>query len=193
MHKLPQFFKTEKKEKMWVPVPPEMPESLRSCGTDIPVCPSVCFNPTQSYDHRCHQRLPADQLHGMREIFCKHRDQRARYRQVPQRHPFKCSARRPSCRCFPDEPRRDPIRPLFETDCALVPSSGAHFRAPGERRLISSILLPLHFVHSRSPVLLLASGDRRLLLFLLCDALLHSACPDPVGTSLRYILFSLPT
>src|SRR5260370_6049369 len=44
-----------------------------------------------------------------------------------------------------------------------------------------------------SPVLLLASGDRRLLLFLLCDAFLHSACPDPVGTSLRYILFFYPT
>src|SRR5260370_17301302 len=42
------------------------------------------------------------------------------------------------------------------------------------------------------PVLLLASGDRRLLLFLLCDAFLHSACPDPVGTSLRYILFFFP-
>src|SRR5260370_4731199 len=85
----------------------------------------------------------------MRKVLLKRRDQCARYRQVPQRHPFKCSARRPSCRCFPDEQRRDPICPLFETDCALVPSTGARFRAPGERRLISSILLPLHFVHSK--------------------------------------------
>src|SRR5260370_41010601 len=127
----------------------------------------------------------------MRKVLPKHRDQRARYRQVPQRHPFKCSARRPSCRCFPDEPRRDPIRPLFETDCALVPSSGAHFRAPGERRLISSILLPLHFVHSRSPVLLLASGDRRLLLFLLCDASFTALVP--IRSVRLCVIFSFPS
>src|SRR2546427_5669334 len=147
MHQLSQFLETKEKKQVRVPMPPEVPESLRSCGTDISVCPSACFNPTQSYDHRCHQRLHADQFQWMRQIFCEQRDQGTGKRQISQRHPLECSARRPRLCYFPRDPMRDSLFLCFEAGRTLVTSSGTSFGTPSERCFISSIVLSLHIIH----------------------------------------------
>src|SRR2546422_4051122 len=151
MHELSQFLETKEKKQVRVPMPPEVPESLRSCGTDIPVCPSACFNPTQSYDHHCHQRLHADQLHGMRKVFRKRCDQRARCGQISQRHPLERSTRRPRLRHFPRDPMRDSLFLCFEAGRTLVTSSGTSFATPSKRCFISSIVLFLHIIHRGFP------------------------------------------
>src|SRR6266478_872111 len=85
----------------------------------------------------------------MRQIFRKRGDQHARCRQISQRQPLECSARRPRCRCFPDDPRCDSLFLPFKAARTLVASRRLHFRAPGERCLIFSTVLSLHVVHSR--------------------------------------------
>src|SRR6267143_4088520 len=148
MHELSQFLKTKEKKQMRIPVPPEVPEFLRRCRTSIPVCPCSCFQAAQNQDNRRYQCLHAEQLHGMSKIFRKHGNQRARCRQVSQRHPFECAARRPSRGHFPGAQRRDSLLLRFETCRTLLTPRGIHFCAPSERRVISSVVLSLPLIHS---------------------------------------------
>jgi len=83
----------------------------------------------------------------MREVFRKNGDQSARCRQVSQRHPFECTARCPRCRCFTGDPPRDSSLPWFEAPWTPLTCCSSNLRAPSKRRLISSVVLPLHVVH----------------------------------------------
>src|SRR6267143_1061969 len=73
----------------------------------------------------------------------------------------------------------------IEAEHALVASRSPHRLTPRQHRFVFSIILSLHAIHSAVSVQSLASSDRGLLVFLLCDASAPSA-------SLRYILFFLP-
>src|SRR5216683_1658390 len=78
----------------------------------------------------------------------QYQDQHARCCQIPKRHPFECTARRPSRRRFPANPMRDSRFVRFETNCTFLASRGAHFHLPSERRLLSSIVLSRRVIHS---------------------------------------------
>src|SRR5205814_8257954 len=151
-NKTTQYRKTKKKKQMWIPMPPETPQpSGSSFPLPLRLPPDFGLQEAQRQDQRRDQRLDAEQPHGMREIFRKHGDQRARCSQIPQSYPFECSARLPGRCCFAREQRSDSFLLRFKAGRASFDFRGTCFRTPGERCFIFSITLialSLRLVHS---------------------------------------------
>src|SRR6266576_3484033 len=129
VYELSQFLKTKQEIQVRIPVPPEVPELRRKRGASpLRALRNSGLYKAQNQDHRRNQRLHTNQHHGMRKIFRKHRNQRTRCRQISKRHPFECAARRPRCRRFLREQRRDAFFLRFETSRTLLTSRGIDFR-----------------------------------------------------------------
>src|SRR5207245_4676616 len=95
------------------------------------------------------QNLHGEQPQWVRKVFRKHGDECAGRRQIRQCYPLECSARGPSCPCFPSERRRCSFLLRFGARHTPLATWGTDFPAPVERCLISSIVLFLSFVHPR--------------------------------------------
>src|SRR5580693_9188828 len=104
MHQPPHLLEAKQKKQMRIPESPEMPESLRQSGTDIPFCLSFdCktpllalrgprLNPTQDQNRRANRGLSEDQTKWVPQILCKQSHQCCRQCQITQRDKLKHSA-----------------------------------------------------------------------------------------------------
>jgi len=139
---------------MRIPMPPEMPESLgQSAGAKSylshlgTISPNICFRSAQGHNPQRHQKLHAQQPQRMCQILCENRDQDARNRQVPQRHPFKRSARTQnighlSPKNFPNAP----IGTRRQRQASLMFAS-IHRVLPGRSQFALLIALPARAIH----------------------------------------------
>src|SRR5260370_1066442 len=149
MRELSELLKAKQKKQMRIPVPPEMPELRRKrVASPVRALRNLRFYTAQCQNDRGNQSLYPDQLQPVCKIFRKHRDHRTRCRQISQRHPLECAARRPRCRHFAGEASRDSLLLCFEAGRMLLTSRGGHFRTPRERCFIPSTVLSPHFLHS---------------------------------------------
>src|SRR6476646_7078650 len=161
MHQSSHLFKAKQKKQMRIPVPPEMPKSLRQSRTDIPVSPSSRFptklltpgnpnlNPAQAQNQRGHQCLRAGQPRRMCQVLCKQNNQRCRNSQVSQRHALEHPASSPRCSHFPAHQLKKTSSPKFNAGGSIA--SPEDILAQHNRVTFLSILISCQTLHVQYP------------------------------------------
>jgi hypothetical protein len=95
MNEMREFFEAKQKEKMRIPVAPEMPEFLGERRRIRIVGNQNVHAAAEQKDQRDNARARREQANGMRKIFGESRDENAADCEVAKRHPLKRSASHP--------------------------------------------------------------------------------------------------
>ena len=145
---------------MRIPVPPEMPKSLRQGRTDIPVCLSSSFltnlltpgnpslNPAQAQNYRCRQSLHSDQSRGMCQILRKKRSRRPILPNIPMPR-TRTSRSSPRCSQFPAHQLKKTSSPKFNGGRSIACMEG--ILAQHKRVTFLSIRISCQTVHVQYP------------------------------------------